>query len=153
LWIHKFDLSDFRPTASERHFTRSGNKNADFTAEEFRLALQIRLGLSDLLINEGHHLFYKVVCGCGRALTPETSFHLFMCTDVGTTFRHNIVVKIITAALQQANIPVQPDKSSPKIRPGEVQADFETTAGGEIEAYDVRVVSPHTDKYQKGGGP
>jgi hypothetical protein len=147
-WIHDFDYSDLGISSSEHVFSGGGRiTNTGMSAEEYRVAIQIRLDLSDAMLNALCERFRWVICTCGRKLTTGGYHHLLSCPSSGFSERHDGIVRILVRAARQAGLMTRGDKQSPPIGPFKKLSDMEITCAGETRAYDIKVVSGHSEKY------
>jgi hypothetical protein len=139
-WLHTFDHNAQRGR-------RNTGGNAVFSPEEFRVALQIRLHLTDPWLNAVCERFGKVMCVCGRELGPADWPHFLSCPWGGFSEKHDGLVKILVRFARGSGFSTRGDKQSPPIGAKGKQADFELSCNGLTEAFDVRVISALSEVY------
>jgi hypothetical protein len=149
-WASAFDLSEFTPTTSAFSRGRRVISHSGFSAEEFRAAIQVRLHLSDPVLNEASLRFDTVVCACGRILSPSEWYHFLSCRCGGFSDRHDSIVRLLVIAARRS-MPVRGDKQSAAFGVGgkSKQADMELSCNGVREAFDVRCISALSEKYRR----
>jgi hypothetical protein len=149
-WASAFDLSEFTPTTSAFSRGRRIISHSGFSAEEFRVAIQVRLHLTDPVLNEAALRFETVVCACGRVLSPSEWYHFLSCRCGGFSDRHDSIVRLLVIAARRS-MPVRGDKQSAAFGVGgkSKQADMELSCNGVREAFDVRCISALSEKYRR----
>jgi hypothetical protein len=144
-WVKRFDRSEY--TVERAFLQRYGWASEGFSAEEFRAAMQIRLCLSDPLLNAALEKFSLAMCKCKRTLATDGWYHFLSCGFCGYTERHDALVKVFVKLARAAGLMVRGDKQSPGFGPNMKMADFEMSLGEKTLAYDVRVISVLSECY------